>query len=378
VPLPSGRSIVPLVAFAVFSPIALAAQQPQKVKLGAPETEFSESFDHITALRELSDGRLIVSDAAAKTISLVDMKRKSVTAIGREGQGPKEFSMPGALLPMPGDTTFMADFGQQRFLRIAPNGTPVDVVLFPSWLGFGGGGAIAADRNGRIYAIGQKPPTLGAATATKVDQDTLPLLRWDRTRKSADTVAWVVDAPMKRVQAGNAITVMPVAFGGQDMWSVAADGRLGIARVADYHVEWLGGAKRVAGAPVAYDRIKVTSADKDEIRKQYQDVANKMTIVGPVPSGTKLPKFQMPVPEFAEYKAPFISARATPDGQLWVQRTKNASTGALYDVFDGQGRLIRQVELPKKTRLAGFGARSMYLARADEDGLEWLGRYPRP
>ena len=72
-------------------------------------------------------------------------------------------------------------------------------------------------------------------------------------------------------------------------------------------------------------------------------------------------------------------ARVAPTGELWVQRSQPAGTGPLYDVFDAQGRLTRQVRLQKDTRLVGFGATTVYVARTDtEDELQYLQRFARP
>jgi hypothetical protein len=69
---------------------------------------------------------------------------------------------------------------------------------------------------------------------------------------------------------------------------------------------------------------------------------------------------------------------ATPDGSLWVRRSQPQGAPALYDVFDAQGRLVRQVALGKDMRIVGFGATSVYVARTDEDDLQYLLRFRRP
>lgn len=128
--LPSLWSVVSLFAAAVVAPVVLAAQKPQYIKLGRLDVEFTESFDDIQSVRELRDGRVIVSDLTAKTVSLVDLTHGTATALGHEGQGPKEFNVPDGLIALPGDTTLVIDLRQRRFLRLNPDGTPLDVVRF--------------------------------------------------------------------------------------------------------------------------------------------------------------------------------------------------------------------------------------------------------
>jgi len=77
-------------------------------------------------------------------------------------------------------------------------------------------------------------------------------------------------------------------------------------------------------------------------------------------------------------KPPFTSGAAVvaPDGALWVLRTRPAEDKVpSYDVFDSFGRQVGRVVLPRDTRLAGFGQRSVYLVRTDADDLEYLQRY---
>jgi hypothetical protein len=49
-----------------------------------------------------------------------------------------------------------------------------------------------------------------------------------------------------------------------------------------------------------------------------------------------------------------------------------------YDIVDGQGKVFERVELPRRTKLVGFGAKSLYVVRLDEDDLQYLQRHPLP
>jgi hypothetical protein len=46
-----------------------------------------------------------------------------------------------------------------------------------------------------------------------------------------------------------------------------------------------------------------------------------------------------------------------------------------YNVYDRAGTLVRQLRLPPRTRLMGLGRGSVYLARNDSSGLQYLRRY---
>ncbi|HEX6049375.1 MAG TPA: hypothetical protein VFZ21_08900, partial [Gemmatimonadaceae bacterium] len=55
-----------------------AAQAPLKT-LTKPDVEYEEPFTVISAVRELRDGRVIVSDVREKTVQLIDLKAGSAT-----------------------------------------------------------------------------------------------------------------------------------------------------------------------------------------------------------------------------------------------------------------------------------------------------------
>jgi hypothetical protein len=98
---------------------------------------------------------------------------------------------------------------------------------------------------------------------------------------------------------------------------------------------------------------------------------------GGAPPAPRVPEIQ-----FAETKPPFYGSQAievAPDGEIWILRTNAFGDSApVYDVFNENGQLHRRVALPARSRLVGFGQRTVYIARVDEDDLEWLQKYARP
>lgn len=381
------RSAAPLaLAFALTAP--LAAQSVPVVSLAKPDAEFAEPFDQVTAVRELRDGRVIVSDLLARGVSLADFRTGAATAIGREGQGPGEFAFPSGLVPLPGDTTLLVDPGQRRFLKIAPEGKPVGTVPFPEGLG----GIVTvrgADRQGRIYIQGSLfggGPGLGGPDGDGELPDSVALLRWTPGRAGFDTLGRVKVPSIARAVSGGsnarAVVMRQQPFSASDEWSVAPDGRVAVARVGNYHVEWLG-TPRATGPAVSYAKVPVSQADKDAINRQARDTRGRFTVQEGGGGGrpANVPPPQLPEPDWPEFKPPFVGAgaRMAPSGEFWVQRSQPAGAAPLYDVFDGQGRLTKQVRLQKDTRLVGFGATSVYVARTDtEDELQYLQRFRRP
>jgi hypothetical protein len=269
-------------------------------------------------------------------------------------------------------------------------------------LGSGTRGAIMAslprgiDAMGRLYYQGSsfvfnqgQPPT---------QLDSAPVLRYDRRTAKLDTLTWI-QLPKSDVQtsgsAGNASVRItgPNPFAPQRSWTVAPDGRIAFIYPEPYHVEWLSASKtRSAGPEVRYERLKLTEADKAPVQTPNCGVTISLgdggggggrgagtvqTTVraiagagGPgAPPRTDYPEYK---PAFLpRYGAPIVA----PNGDLWVGRSRAPNDPPVYDVFDTRGQLVARTQLPKGTRIAGFGNGTIYLFRMDDDDLVYLQRY---
>jgi hypothetical protein len=367
----------------------LLAQQPATRVLAKPEAEFQESFDAVTALRELPGGRVLVTDLGPKTVILADFKSGQQRTVGRNGQGPGEYQFPGELLPLAGDSTLLVDRVSRRFLRIGPDGTVGKTLPYPDAVS-GMPDPRGVDAQGRIYfqaSLFRGGP--GDDDAPQIP-DSVPLLRWDRALNRIDTVTRVKVPAIKMQISGtqNARVMMMRAqpYPAADEWAVAADGRVGVARVGDYHVEWLG-PRAVRGAPVRFDAVKVTEADKLAYMNAMKSSRNRI-IVNQGGPGRGSQEMKPPEPDASEFdwpavKPPFRSggqraAFITPEGQLWLARyTTAADSTPMFDVFDARGELTTRVTLPLGRRVVGMGQGVVYAVRTDEDGLQWLERYRR-
>ena len=93
-----------------------------RLELSEPDAAFPEAFSSIAGIRELSDGRLFVSDRLGQVLMIVDLAEGMADTIGRVGGGPGEYAIPGDLFPWPGDSTLMIDMGNTRFTPVGPDG----------------------------------------------------------------------------------------------------------------------------------------------------------------------------------------------------------------------------------------------------------------
>jgi hypothetical protein len=380
--------------------VPLPVQGQQKVALTRPEAEFAEPFTQVSGVRELPGGRVLVSDIRDKIVQLVDFATGAATAIGREGQGPEEYLMPSGLYPLPDGGALLQDFGNRRFLTIGPDGKIGKAIAPPQppapTEGAARGGAFligalidarAADGRGNLYFQGLALP--GGPGGEKVDS--IPIMRWDRAR-SVDTVAWLPVTETMRPQVARSGNAMSVRIGGnrawssQVQWGVAADGRIALVEPEPYRVTWVQGRGRATGPAVVTSPIRVTEADKKEYREQMSRTRPVMMTFGGPGGRTAAPPPSVSAtqddPEWPETKPVFSGRQAvlvTPEGEVFVERLRKAGDLVpVYDVFDGAGRLSRQITLRPRSRVVGFGKGTVYVTRSDEDDLQYLERYRWP
>jgi hypothetical protein len=334
--------------------------QTATVTLPRATVEFSEPFTGITSVRELADGRVFVVDAREAAVHLVDLTRGTATLVGRQGAGPGEYQAPSRVLPLRGDSTLLTDTGLRRGIVLSPDGRAGAGLLSGQLLAAAPSGArapSAIDLRGRLYFTG---PALDVSSGTPTPLDSVPLLRYDPAGGRLDTVTSIMVAKryMKVEQANGkirSVSLRVVPLMAHDDWTLLADGRVAVVRTGDYHLDIVAADRRtIRGLPIPYTPVPVTDAD----RKSF-------------PAWAQLPRVKPP------FDGP--STFAAPDERIWVRRTSAAGDSIPhYDVLDLSGRLVAQVSLQARTRVAGVGRGAVYVVRRDEDDLEYLGRIALP
>lgn len=341
------------IALLMGVPLPVQAQGPD---FSRPVWTSPVEFTSVASIRELSDGRLIVPDPGEREIKLLSAQGTLLSTNARRGGGPQEFQMPLWTLAMPGDTTWIVDREQERFLVLGPDGAPVRTVPWPRVDGGGLRNRVLADGAGHVIFAQDGLPRPGL-TAT-------PLLRWDTRSGRLDTLAAMRTqgvARFKMTFEGHeafVTRVLPYAEG--DGWAAGPDGSIAVIDPEQYTVRWRRpGGTVEAGRPIAYDPVPVTQADRD----RYLNGENAAT-----QAQLTFPAHKPAVHAFAA----FIS----PAGELWTWRYgASGASGSIWDVIDRTGRRVRSVTLPGSRTIVGFGARTVYVIRTDEDDIEHLEAY---
>ena len=101
-------------------------------------------------MRELSDGRVIVTDGAEQRILVLDFVKQMSKEIGREGRGPEEYGLVHLVYDIGADSSFMVDMPGMRFLLF--NGDSIVETVPPDDPGAQASGGVVsgADRLGNV------------------------------------------------------------------------------------------------------------------------------------------------------------------------------------------------------------------------------------
>ena len=375
--------------------------QPTLRTLARPEAIFPESFTQVSGLRELADGRVVLSDTRDRVLQALDFRTGEMTPVGRAGSGPAEWGVPSRLYAMPGDSTLMLDFQNGRFLIILPDGKPGPTFRIPETSPAAFGTLIGVDSRGRIIVerarVDRESPLAGSLGV-------VDLLRYDRAASRTDTLAQRAEARgehagARQLPGGMLQTFTNLPLAPRDLALVAPDGRVVILRADPYRMESiaLDGA-RFVGPVAAASAVRITAEERRAfIRSQVRP--GTIVVSGGAGAGV-MPRaggaagrgavaidaavsdaLSNPDMVWPDRKPPFIgnTAHAAPDGRVWVLRSRaHDDPVPTYDVFERDGRVLTRVALPPLTRVAGFGRGVVYLVRTDEDDLQHIERHRLP
>jgi hypothetical protein len=366
------------VALAVFGPLAATAQV---VRLERPAASLPEAFSFIRGMRELPDGRLLVSDYIEQRVAAVDLATGTVGDVLTEGAGPANVRLPMSLVRGPADSTFVVDWGNNRLVVLTPDGRParVTVVEEPGRLFLRG-----VDASGAwLYAV----PSWAEGPDALPD-DSVRLVRWTPLAAATPTVAVVQGTRYRKDRSPSQEPRIPtVGFAEQDAWLVTADGEIVIVRAKPYRVERIDRTGRRRGGPaVPVTTRPVTAADKQRFVRAFA-LASPVSGRGPgggmgrapMPTARELARL-VEITEWAEHHPPFDAGgvHVAPDGAVWVRQTSDVTRPARYDVFDTTLARVRQIELPLGRSVALVTARWIYAIHETEEGVQGIERYAKP
>ncbi|HSJ10777.1 MAG TPA: hypothetical protein VK928_12715 [Longimicrobiales bacterium] len=370
------------ITFLAFVALAPALSAQPVTTLGRPDAAIREPFSQVRAVHELASGHVLVTDWLEQRVVRADFRTGGREDRGRAGAGPREYRLPGGLLPFRGDSTLLVDVGNARLAVLDGDGVIRRFLRPPHTAA---ASPFGADRQGRVYFT--IPPWL--ATGVPLPGDSVELAVWDPATDVVRVLARVhgwTPSPQRDIALGPRIPY--VVFARQDAWTVSDAGAVALVRGDGYVVEWLNAAVR--GPRHAGEPVRVTAADRRQAARTFAATTPVGGRGGDGASGLSAAPPEASQPEaiaqlerastFADHLPPFRPGSATvdPRGRLWVARSEPVGRPLHYDVFDTRGVRVAIVQIPTGRRLMAAGRAHLYMVRTDNDDLQHLERYAMP
>lgn len=350
---------------------AVSLQRPTSAIVLKPADAFlSEPFGSIHSIRELADGRVLISDASSENrLVVADLRTGRVRLVGNNGAGPGEYRQAGALFRLPGDSTLFVDAPARGRWWLLLKGDSIVRNVPPDLPALNIIGTLqGVDSTGRVLGVRQA----GAVRlSSSTNQRSLLAVVADRNGARADTVTHLRGSDGHITQTGTRDRPFwierQLMGSAPDQATLFPDGWIAVVRVEPYRVEWTSrGGTSIRGPEIPWERPRSDAREKAaafEREKRWNPDAKQ----GDTP--------------WADRLAP-ISSRAlvpTPEGNLLVLRAQwSRAMETNYDVFDRTGARIATMQLPDSERVVGFGSRSVYVSVRDGDGIVRLRRHPWP
>lgn len=359
-----------------------AQAQVRRVQLPQANAAHSAEFTSITSVRELRDGRVLVTDGRETRIRLLDFARDASQDVGRRGRGPGEYQLAGWLQALGGDSTLVSDLISRRWLllagdRIVATLPPDDpAVQVTRSLIFG------ADSLGFVST--RVDPTIRDGVTILTHRDSFALVLVHRASAVADTVARLRMMGRRMTQQSDAngvvrqsSTMATSLLPSEEAFVHFTDGTLAVARLDPFRVDW----RMPDGRWIHGDSLPVPKIPMNRRERRAFEARNP-TYRAPtiVPEGLPPPERPRALPEFIP---PFPTSvhvvTRGPDGSVLIRRSLSADvTVPTYFVIDRRSRLVGELLLPRDHTVVGVGRSSLYVAATDEDGIRRLQRHPWP
>jgi hypothetical protein len=302
-----------------------------------------------------AEGNVYVLDQQLSQVEVFAADGAHLRTLSREGEGPGEVRRPEDMLFLPDGSLGLVQYFNGRIVKIDRDGTPAGAIL-PPGAGTGGGRPSirrARHRNGHFVVNGARmvPDENGM-------QRTQYIAAW--TAEGEEITSYLTTTRTVQLRTEGWIEKNQY-FPESERWALGPDGRVYLAGERDdYEISVYapdGTLERTISRPL-------TGRLRSEDEKQ--DVREGLVVIR---GGQR-----MQIPVEVEDREPAISELwVHDDGTLWVlpsanERDQPDGVMQTYDVFDAQGRYLREVAIacegdPVSDRLLMPAAGRMVLIR---------------
>jgi hypothetical protein len=304
---------------------------PQELwRIGGDSDSDEEFFGVITQIATDPAGNVYVLDRQLSEVKVFSPDGGYLRTIGREGEGPGEFRQALDMFFLPDGNLGVLQLAPGRIVMLTPEGEPIGDHPLPE----SDGGATATLVSGSsmgeniLLVVSENAPQEGKVDITRaltlVDSEGNELKRLLESTRELEFVNFTFKETVWRTF--------------DNRWRVGQDDNLYVAEeYLDYRItvwDTEGKRKRVISR-------EYTHWDRSEEQIQYMhDVFDAML-------QNQLPQYKI---EISDNDPGITNLYPRDDGTLWVlssqgTRAKPDGSMGVFDVFDAQGRFVRQVTL---------------------------------
>lgn len=364
----AGVSIIEHSSGAVDATPAVALGEPT-FAIGGPSVDANHDATFFTRGWLRDDGAVALVGRESRFLRF-DGSGTLLARFGGSGTGPNEFQ---AMLPLDlgGDSLLLADVMRSTTLVLRNDITPGLAGRFGDAPMFEYG--VFGTVNGTLFAVhrNMRPGTERSGPATREALVIVRRVRGGATWDTAFTVAGELAYPMMMSEGGVEFpTRRPVTFGPVPMQAVWQGQVINID-----NGDWTVAIHDSAGTLTRSIRIAqplrpVTQTIRDSVvaREEQQVMTSQIP-----------PQFReqflslVRSQQFAEQVAPYDRVRVTRDGALYLRlNVTPVDTTTTWYRFDGTGRLIHRLTLPRDWMLFDVDDDRALIRRTDDDGLGYL------
>ena len=350
-----------------------ALQEELRIGVSSGDPEFQ--FGNIIGVDVDSEGRIVVMDGQARRVRIFDPEGELVSAFGRSGGGPGEFSQalsqpPGGLFVDAEGAIVVPDLGNQRLARFDFQGEALESPSLTLDSGVPMLWMRSADRG--VYKQFRRMDMTGGMPMGDMTDE---IVRLEPGTSTGEPVVTLPAGETFSMGSGGMPEIR--IFAPEPIWAVVGDGRLVTGLSSEYSLEIRGenGERTIVRRDTR--RRPVTEGQKRsfvelfEIAFEEQGVPQEM-------AGPFLDAIQ-----FEEEWPALARLIGGPDGTLWVQRVDPDSAvdeltvealqagdfgSPRWDVFGADGSYLGEIEVPG--RFVPFVFDGDYLYGVDRDEFE--------
>lgn len=373
------RSASNVVLLLLAASTQAVAQPVRRVILPPANAKLSAEFVGITSLREIADGRVIVTDGRDQVLYLADFRGNTVVILGGKGKGPGEYSQVGFIRETTGDSSILGDMLNRRWLLF--DGARIVATIPPDHPAIKATQSLIAgtDRFGHVLINKHAPERNGSTVVTRKDSFSLVLV--DRATGRSDTVARLRELPREkhiemdsdgRIHRSYSTSTEPNPRAEEAL--LASDGWIAVLRLEPLRIDWrTPTGEWVKGAPLPLKPDVVTARERKAIEQRH--AANNAEL-----KRNGMPPLPPPeIPQSLTVFATFRHMNITSDGRLAVKRTSTvAAPENRWVIINRKGTIDGEFVIGAKEDIAGFGPKTIYISSKDDDDIQTLRRHPWP